>query len=95
MDSNDISAASARSTPPIHFLDFKKSTALGSVVSISSNILLVKVPANFIDKGSHRKVYQLAPSHLWYTGSVIDRFLGIHCEQSKWLPLTAKVTTNY
>jgi len=49
-DSNDISAASAGSIPPIHFLDFKKSTALGSVVSISSNILLVKVPVNFTEE---------------------------------------------
>jgi len=39
MESNDISPASAGSTPPIHFLDLKKkSTALGSVVSKSSNI---------------------------------------------------------
>lgn len=46
MNSNDISVASAGSTPtpPIHFLDFKKSTALDSVVSIPSNALLVKVP---------------------------------------------------
>jgi len=50
MDSNDISAARAGSTPPIHFLDFKKSTTLGSVVSISSNILLVKVPDNFMEQ---------------------------------------------
>jgi hypothetical protein len=58
MDSNGISTASAGSTPPIHFLDFKKSTALGSVVSISSNILLVKVPVNFMEEESHRKAYQ-------------------------------------
>jgi hypothetical protein len=50
MDSNDISPASAGNTPPIPFLDFKKSTALGSVVSISSNILLVKILVNFTEE---------------------------------------------
>jgi hypothetical protein len=68
-------------------LDFEKSIALGSVISISPNILLVKE--------SHRKAHHKLPSDLWNTGSVIDRSLGIQCEQLKWLPLTAKVTSNY
>jgi len=62
MESNDISAASAGSTPPIHFLDLKKkkSTALGSVVSKSSNILLVKAPVNFMEEGSHRNTISVS-----------------------------------
>jgi hypothetical protein len=58
MNSNENSAASAGSTSPIQFLDFEKSTALGSFFSISSNILLMKVAVKFVEEESHREVYQ-------------------------------------